>query len=158
MTRSRSRRFTSKVLQAPGAPPAGAKKQDPQPMIIPPEKLLTNQDVLLTQLGTTTNYSENKQAPEPPVPPPTNGQEPRQKPKTDVIKKVKQTTRRSKKAVINTPVEDTWTGAWATAIGPEQAPNPPPTDAKQGRGSKEAFCKSHQRPRKCPLLDQFGDD
>ncbi|MFM7979440.1 MAG: hypothetical protein ACKPKO_09010, partial [Candidatus Fonsibacter sp.] len=29
--------------------------------------------------------------------------------------------------------KDNWTGAWATAIGPEQASNPPPTDAKQPR-------------------------
>ncbi|MFM7989197.1 MAG: hypothetical protein ACKPKO_58775, partial [Candidatus Fonsibacter sp.] len=61
---------------------------------------------------------QNKQGPEPPAPPPppTNKQEPRQKPKTYAIKKAKQTTRRSK---TNAPVEDSWTGAWATAIGPE---------------------------------------
>ncbi|MFM7978626.1 MAG: hypothetical protein ACKPKO_04860, partial [Candidatus Fonsibacter sp.] len=54
-------------------------------------------------------------------------------PKTYVIKTAKQTTRRSKTTVTNAPAEDNWTGAWATAIGPEQASNPPPTDAKQPR-------------------------
>ncbi|MFM7987670.1 MAG: hypothetical protein ACKPKO_50990 [Candidatus Fonsibacter sp.] len=86
--------------------------------------------------------------------PPTNGQEPIHKTKTDVINKVKQTTRRSKKGVINAPVEDNWAGAWATAIDPEQASNPPPTDAKQPR---PRFKKGVLQVTQEPVADQPAD-
>ncbi|MFM7982378.1 MAG: hypothetical protein ACKPKO_23965, partial [Candidatus Fonsibacter sp.] len=125
MTRSRSRRFKSKVLQAPGITPAG------QPNAIPAEAPGQPRRTA----DTTWDYKKlflDRQGTEPPVPPPTSGQEPRRNSKTYVMKKATQTTRRSKKGVINTPVKDNWTGAWATAIGPEQT-SQPPTDAKQPR-------------------------
>ncbi|MFM7978075.1 MAG: hypothetical protein ACKPKO_02060, partial [Candidatus Fonsibacter sp.] len=127
MTIAMSRRFKSKVVQAPGA-----NQQGPRPIVFRPEA--PNQQ--RRTADTTWDYNKffrNRQGPEPPVPPPTSGQEPRRKPKTDAIKKLKQTTRRSKKGVINAPVQDTWAGAWATAIGPDQTSDPPATDTKQPR-------------------------
>ncbi|MFM7988719.1 MAG: hypothetical protein ACKPKO_56340, partial [Candidatus Fonsibacter sp.] len=109
--------------------------------------LLISQDLPPTQLGATTSYSETGKVPSRPLHlhlhlhldlHPTN--KTKTKPKTAVIEKAKQTTRRYKKAVTNAPVEDSWTGAWATAIGPEQASNPlQPTLNNQGRGSREEF-------------------
>ena len=113
MTRSRSRRFKSKVLQVPGTTPPGANQQGRQPIVIPPE---TPGQPRRTA-DTTWEFFRNKQGAEPPAPPPSDGQKPKRKPKKEVIKQVKQTTRRpKKKGVTNTTEQDNWTGAWATAI------------------------------------------
>ena len=111
MTRSRSRRFNSKVLQAPGTAPVSANQQGPRPFFIPPE----DPDQPRRTADTTWDYNNlfrNRQGTEPPVPPPSNGQEPNQKSKAEVIKTVKQTTGRSKTSVINATDQDNWTSEW----------------------------------------------
>ena len=79
MTRSRSRRFKSKVLQAPGTtPPAGSNQ--PQPIAIPP----ATPDQPRRTADATWDYNKffrNRQGAEPPAPPPSDGQEPNENPR-----------------------------------------------------------------------------
>ena len=132
ITRSRSRRFKSKVLQAPGITQPGANQQGPQPNFIP-LKLLTNQDALLTQLDTKTSSSETGKGPTRPFHLHLTDKNQNGKPRRRLSSNNNKQHGAPRKCVINTTEQDNWTGAWATAIGPDQTTNPPPTDAKQPR-------------------------
>ncbi|MFM7989679.1 MAG: hypothetical protein ACKPKO_61240, partial [Candidatus Fonsibacter sp.] len=93
-------------------------------------QLLINQDVPPTQLGATTSSSQTGKVPSRPFRlhfhlQPANKNQDKNQRQLLSIKNI-QTTQRSNKADTNAPVEDNWMGAWATAIGPEQASNPPP--------------------------------